>query len=104
VIKAAAVSISSQNKNSARRKKTGKPEVVSLEPTDDILAELGRKKSHQILVGFCMERKILGERKNKLQRKNLDFIVANEIRKIKVLFNQMKMKCWFSISWVIATC
>jgi phosphopantothenoylcysteine decarboxylase / phosphopantothenate---cysteine ligase len=82
VIKAAAVSdFKPEQKLSQKKKKTGKPEVVNLEPTDDILAELGRKKSHQILVGFCMETENLeANAKNKLQRKNLDFIVANEIR------------------------
>lgn len=79
VIKAAAVSdFRPEQKLSQKKKKTGKPEIVNLEPTEDILAELGRRKSNQILVGFCAETENLEENANdKLRRKNLDFIVAN---------------------------
>lgn len=46
----------------------------------DILKELGRKKSHQILVGFAAESNDLIENaKGKLEKKNLDMIVANNI-------------------------
>jgi phosphopantothenoylcysteine decarboxylase/phosphopantothenate--cysteine ligase len=81
VIKAAAVSdFKPEQKLSQKKKKTGKPEIVNLEPTDDILAELGRKKSHQILIGFCAETENLETNaKGKLQRKNLDFIIANQV-------------------------
>ena len=46
----------------------------------DILFELGQKKSHQILVGFAAETKDLEEyARDKIRRKNLDFIVANDV-------------------------
>lgn len=79
VVKAAAVSdFKPEQRLTQKKKKTGKPEVVNLEPTDDILAELGRRKSNQVLVGFCAESENLEQNaKNKLQKKNLDFIVAN---------------------------
>jgi phosphopantothenoylcysteine decarboxylase / phosphopantothenate---cysteine ligase len=81
VIKAAAVSdFKPEQRLAQKKKKTGKPEIVNLEPTEDILAELGRKKSTQILVGFCAETENLEENaNNKLKRKNLDFIVANQV-------------------------
>jgi phosphopantothenoylcysteine decarboxylase / phosphopantothenate---cysteine ligase len=81
VIKAAAVSdFKPEQKLTQKKKKTGKPEILNLEPTEDILAELGRRKSKQILVGFCVESDNLeSNAKSKLQKKNLDFIVANLI-------------------------
>jgi phosphopantothenoylcysteine decarboxylase / phosphopantothenate---cysteine ligase len=63
---------------SSKRKKTGKPEMIALEPTEDVLALLGRRKQKQILVGFCAETENLeSNARGKLERKNLDFIVAN---------------------------
>ncbi len=52
---------------------------LELEPTTDILAELGRRKSRQVLVGFAVETDDLEKyAQDKLRRKNLDLIVANE--------------------------
>ena len=54
--------------------------VINLTKTSDILKELGERKTKQTLVGFCMETKDLIESaKSKLERKNLDFIVANNV-------------------------
>jgi phosphopantothenoylcysteine decarboxylase/phosphopantothenate--cysteine ligase len=53
--------------------------VLELEPTPDILAELGRRKKSQVLVGFAAETEALEEHaREKLTRKKLDFIVAND--------------------------
>ncbi len=62
------------------KKHDGAPQVV-LEPTTDILAGLGRtKRAHQILVGFAAETNDLrANALEKLRRKNLDFIVANDV-------------------------
>lgn len=81
VIKTAAVSdFRPAETLSAKRKKTGKAEVVTLEPTEDILALLGRRKQNQVLVGFCAETENLeSNARVKLARKNLDFIVANRV-------------------------
>jgi len=55
--------------------------VLELEPTPDILAELGRRKGSQVLVGFAAETDHIEDNaRDKLQRKNLDFIVANDAR------------------------
>ncbi|MBD81241.1 MAG: bifunctional phosphopantothenoylcysteine decarboxylase/phosphopantothenate--cysteine ligase CoaBC [Crocinitomicaceae bacterium] len=54
---------------------------LNLEPTDDILATLGKKKTTQVLVGFALETN--NERENakkKLVNKNLDFIVLNSLQ------------------------
>ncbi len=53
---------------------------VEMERTKDILKELGRSKTRQILVGFAAETDDV-ERyaKDKLERKNLDMIVANDV-------------------------
>ena len=63
--------------------------VVELVPTKDILAELGRrKKEHQTLVGYALETdNELENAKDKLQRKNLDFIVLNSLNDKGAGFN-----------------
>ncbi|MBQ2375411.1 MAG: bifunctional phosphopantothenoylcysteine decarboxylase/phosphopantothenate--cysteine ligase CoaBC [Bacteroidales bacterium] len=63
--------------------------VVELVPTKDILAELGRrKKENQVLVGFALETDNEFENaKEKLTRKNLDFIVLNSLKDAGAGFN-----------------
>lgn len=63
--------------------------VVELVPTKDILAELGRrKKENQVLVGFALETdNELENAKEKLNRKNLDFIVLNSLKDAGAGFN-----------------
>ena len=54
--------------------------VLELEPTPDILAELGREKGSRILVGFAAETERLAENaRSKLVRKGADMIVANDV-------------------------
>ena len=62
------------------KKHNGIPEIT-LEPTSDILASLGASKpAGQTLVGFAAETdNVLEHAKGKLQRKNLDLIVANDV-------------------------
>jgi phosphopantothenoylcysteine decarboxylase/phosphopantothenate--cysteine ligase len=61
------------------KKGDGPPEVV-LEPTPDILAELGAHKQGQVLVGFAAETERLAEHAAaKLARKRLDLVVANDV-------------------------
>jgi len=51
---------------------------LELEPTPDILAELGQKKEDRILIGFAAETENLRDyAKAKLQSKNCDMIVGN---------------------------
>jgi phosphopantothenoylcysteine decarboxylase / phosphopantothenate---cysteine ligase len=61
-------------------KKGASSGVLELEATPDILAELGRRKQSQVLVGFAAETDDLETHaREKLARKNLDFIVANDV-------------------------
>jgi phosphopantothenoylcysteine decarboxylase / phosphopantothenate---cysteine ligase len=63
-------------------KKEFAPAALRLSPTDDLLAELGRRKQAQVLVGFAAETDDLeGNALKKLSAKNLDWIVANDISK-----------------------
>ena len=65
---------------SEKIKKSDVNESLELERTDDILFQLGELKSNQILVGFAAETEnVLENAKEKLQQKNLDFIVANDL-------------------------
>lgn len=54
--------------------------VIELEKTVDILAELGKRKQKQFLVGFAAETENIEENaKEKLRKKNLDLIVVNDV-------------------------
>lgn len=81
VIKAAAVADYTPVSVAAEKtKKTKSRWVLELQPTEDILHELGRRKKNQLLVGFAAESENLVENaQDKLRRKNLDLIVANDI-------------------------
>ncbi len=67
--------------NSKIKKKNNSLEL-SLVPTTDILADLGKNKpANQLLVGFALETDDETENaKIKLSKKNLDFIVLNSLR------------------------
>jgi phosphopantothenoylcysteine decarboxylase/phosphopantothenate--cysteine ligase len=54
--------------------------TLELEPTPDILAELGREKGNKVLVGFAAETDRVAENaRGKLSRKGADMIVANDV-------------------------
>ena len=54
--------------------------TITLERNPDILMELGRKKTRQVLVGFAAETEnVETYAQDKLAKKNLDFIVANNV-------------------------
>ena len=76
----AAVSDFAPSASPRKIKKTGGPLTLVLEEGPDILAELGRTKGHEILVGFAAETYDLrANAAKKLAEKNADFIVANDI-------------------------
>jgi len=64
-----------------KQKKTAGPQTIKLVRTPDILASLGkRKRRGQILVGFAAETNdLMKYARGKLERKNLDLIVANDV-------------------------
>lgn len=83
VIKSAAVAdYKAKNYRNEKIKKTGDDLNLIFERDRDILKTLGDMKENQILVGFAAESSNLKENaKGKLERKNLDYIVANDISK-----------------------
>lgn len=83
VIKSAAVAdYKAKNYSNEKIKKTGDDLNLIFERDRDILKTLGDMKKNQILVGFAAESSNLKENaKGKLDRKNLDYIVANDISK-----------------------
>jgi phosphopantothenoylcysteine decarboxylase/phosphopantothenate--cysteine ligase len=59
-------------------KKTALRMSLELDPTPDILAEVGRRKTDQLLIGFAAETAdLVAEARRKLQAKNCDLLVAN---------------------------
>ncbi len=82
VIKAAAVADYRPKAYSAEKIKKHDGELVlELERTRDILAALGKEKTKQILVGFAAETENIAENAQaKLKKKNVDMIVANNLR------------------------
>lgn len=81
VVKAAAVSDYKPKKYSTEKIKKNEDELVlNFIKDTDILRKLGEMKKNQILVGFAAESSnLLGNAKQKLKKKNLDYIVANNI-------------------------
>lgn len=59
-------------------KKTAARMSLELDPTPDILAELGRVKADRLLIGFAAETEnLVEEARRKLESKNCDMVVAN---------------------------
>jgi phosphopantothenoylcysteine decarboxylase/phosphopantothenate--cysteine ligase len=81
LIMAAAVSdYRPRQKADQKMKKDSVPDVLELERNPDILWEAGRIKEHRVLVGFAAEtQNLLRNAKEKLAKKNLDLIVANDV-------------------------
>ncbi|MDF2065961.1 bifunctional phosphopantothenoylcysteine decarboxylase/phosphopantothenate--cysteine ligase CoaBC [Bacillus sp. Cr_A10] len=65
--------------NQKMKKQPGESTIV-LERTTDILAELGSRKTNQLLIGFAAETNdVLHYAKGKLEKKNADYIIANDV-------------------------
>jgi phosphopantothenoylcysteine decarboxylase/phosphopantothenate--cysteine ligase len=83
VVMAAAVSdYRPGNPEEGKRPKDREPWTITLEPTDDVLAELGRRKHNgQILVGFAAEggEDGLERARKKLANKNGNLFVYNDV-------------------------
>ena len=99
-------------------KKQNRLNTLTLTPTEDILAYMGKYKKKQIIIGFALETENeLENAKFKLANKNLDGIVLNSLRdtaagfssntnkitfihrdlRIKTFPLQSKLKCAYSI-------
>jgi len=76
-------------KVAARQKIKRKGEMtLELEPTGDILAEVARRKTSQIVVGFAAETEnVLENARKKLASKSLDAIVVNDVSREGIGFD-----------------
>lgn len=81
IIKSAAVAdYRPKEYSDSKIKKSDDDLSIMLDRTKDIALELGKIKDNKILVGFAAETNdLLKNAKNKIQKKNLDFIVANDL-------------------------
>jgi phosphopantothenoylcysteine decarboxylase/phosphopantothenate--cysteine ligase len=88
VIKAAAVADFHLSRVPAQKmKKTAARLSLELDPTPDILAELGGKKGDRLLIGFAAETEnLVEEARRKLRAKNCDMIVGNLVGSAEVGF------------------
>ncbi len=79
IVKAAAVADYHRgNPPALKEKKTAARLSLELDPTPDILAELGKKKGDRLLVGFAAETdNLIAEARRKLESKNCDMVVGN---------------------------
>jgi phosphopantothenoylcysteine decarboxylase/phosphopantothenate--cysteine ligase len=90
VVKSAAVADYRPSERSEQKIKKGQESELelTLEKNPDILAELGQRKTTQLLVGFAAETTDLVENaRKKLETKNLDLIVANDVSRSDAGFN-----------------
>ncbi len=81
VVKSAAVAdYRPQAAHPQKMKKKEGSAVLELERTEDILKTLGEQKTHQCLIGFAAETNdAVAYGKGKLQSKNLDWIIVNDV-------------------------
>ena len=81
VIKAAAVADYRPAEIQTQKiKKSDSESIINLKRTTDILETLGGRKDKQLLVGFAAETEnVIENGLSKLERKNLDFIIVNDV-------------------------
>lgn len=81
IVKSAAVAdFRPANASQQKLKKSAMRLSLELDPTPDILSELGRKKGDRLLIGFAAETERLEEEAvRKLESKNCDMMVANRV-------------------------
>src|SRR5213082_3236228 len=88
VIKTAAVSDYRPKAPAAQKIKRSGPVSLELEPTTDILAELGRLKESQVIIGFAAEtQNALENARKKLKAKSVDAIVVNDVSRPGIGFD-----------------
>ena len=70
-----------------KMKKTAARLSLDLDPTPDILAEIGQKKGDRLLIGFAAEtQNLIEEARRKLQTKNCDMVVGNMVSRDDIGF------------------
>ncbi len=81
VMAAAVADYRPMHRSAEKIKKKDQASVLELERTKDILASMSERKTSQFLCGFSMETEhVLENSRAKLEKKNLDMIVANSLR------------------------
>jgi phosphopantothenoylcysteine decarboxylase/phosphopantothenate--cysteine ligase len=92
VVKAAAVADYKIAEYSEEKIKKKEDELsINLIKDTDILHTLGKNKKSQILIGFAAESEnLINNAKEKLKKKNLDYIVANNIKSSEAGFNAIE--------------
>ncbi len=88
IVKAAAVADYQRlDAPTQKQKKTAARLSLELDPTPDILQEVGQKKGDRLLIGFAAETENLAEEaKRKLKSKNCDMLVANLVSQESIGF------------------
>lgn len=83
IIKSAAVAdYKPKNYSEQKIKKSDDDLIIELDRNKDIAYEIGKIKNNKILIGFAAETNdILDNAMKKIKKKNLDFIVANDLTK-----------------------
>ena len=94
IIKAAAVAdYQVENPAPQKVKKAALRMTLDLDPTPDILAELGRNKGDRLLIGFAAEtQNLVAEARRKLETKNCDMVVANLVNQAGTGFESDRNK------------
>src|SRR6266536_2611443 len=88
VIKAAAVADYTVSHPPDQKIKRVGPMTLELEPTTDILAEISRRKTSQIVIGFAAEtQNVVENARKKLVSKSLDAIVVNDVSREGIVFD-----------------
>jgi len=88
VIKTAAVADFRAKTAAGQKIKRKGAMTLELEPTTDILAELARRKTSQVVVGFAAETEnVLENARKKLASKSLDAIVVNDVSREGIGFD-----------------
>jgi len=88
ILSAAVADFTPETTHQAKLKRKGQNLDLTLKPTKDIAATLGKNKKDKILVGFALENENeINNAKDKLNRKNLDFIILNSMNDKGAGFN-----------------
>jgi len=88
VVKTAAVADFRPKTPAAQKIKRKGKMTLELEPTADILAEVARRKTSQIVIGFAAETEnVLDNARRKLASKSLDAIVVNDVSRPGIGFD-----------------
>ena len=78
VMAAAPADYRPETRRHGKTSKTTGPLLLKLTPNPDILMELNRHRSHQVVIGFAMEATdVQANAREKMRRKRMDAVVAN---------------------------